>query len=230
MIINGQLNEKQFKEMQEALKGLELPPKKKQRFLWRMAKYGVIAAAKRNVKNQQSPDGTAWPARQSKYKKKMLRNMPKLLHIKELPEKEAVKIYLQGGKYRNGKKSIPAGVVGYSQQNGMTARIQRKQAEKDNKTKSTDLTKKATIKQAKKLRELGYQIKQGKRLKKPTVKYITENMLYIYAGKKIKQLSGKVPKTSWTIEVPARVFLGMSDSDFQKALARQLQAIGYGDS
>lgn len=230
MIINGQLNEKQFKEMQDALKGLELPPKKKQRFLWRMAKYGVIAAAKRNVKNQQSPDGTAWPARQSKYKKKMLRNMPKLLHIKELPEKEAVKIYLQGGKYRNGKKSIPAGVVGYSQQNGMTARIQRKQVEKDNKTKSTDLTKKATIKQAKKLRELGYQIKQGKRLKKPTIKYITENMLYIYAGKKIKQLSGKVPKTSWTIEVPSRVFLGMSDSDFQKALARQLQAIGYGDS
>lgn len=228
MIIKGQLSKDQFAEMQKALKGLELPEKKKQRFLWRMAKYGVIAAAKRNVKNQQSPDGTSWKARQSKYKKKMLRNMPKLLHIKEMPEKEAVKIYLQGGNYRNGKKTVPAAVVGYAQQHGMTARIQRKQVEKDNETKPNDLTKKATIRQAKKLRELGYQIKQGKRLKKPTVKYITENVLYIYAGKKIKQLSGKQSKSSWTIEVPSRVFLGMSDSDFKKALARQLQGIGFG--
>jgi hypothetical protein len=35
-------------------------------------------------------------------------------------------------------------------------------------------------------------------------------------------------KTSWTIDLPSRAFLGMGDEDFNKALARQLQAIGFG--
>lgn len=225
MIINGQLNKNQFSDMQKALKGLELPPKKRQRFLWRMAKYGVIAAAKRNVKNQQSPDGQNWQARKSPWRKKMLRNMPKLLHIKEMPQTESVRIYLQGGKYRNGAKNVPAGVVGYAQQHGMNVTISRKQVQSQ---QNSDPNRLATKKQAKKLRDLGYQVKTGKRLKKPTVKQITETMSFNQAGLLIKKLSGKTAKASWTIDVPARVFLGMSDSDFKKALARQLQGIGFG--
>ncbi len=31
---------------------MELPPQKRQRLIWRLAKYGVIAAAKRHVRNQ----------------------------------------------------------------------------------------------------------------------------------------------------------------------------------
>ncbi|BBU94772.1 hypothetical protein [Providencia rettgeri] len=225
MIINGQLNKNQFSDMQKALKGLELPPKKRQRFLWRMAKYGVIAAAKRNVKNQQSPDGQNWQARKSPWRKKMLRNMPKLLHIKEMPQTESVRIYLQGGKYRNGAKNVPAGVIGYAQQHGMNITISRKQVQSQ---QNSDPNRLATKKQAKKLRDLGYQVKTGKRLKKPTVKQITETMSFNQAGLLIKKLSGKTAKASWTIDVPARVFLGMSDSDFKKALARQLQGIGFG--
>ena len=223
MIIKGQLSKDQFTEMQKALKGLELSEKKKQRFLWRMAKYGVIAAAKRNVKNQQSPDGTSWKARQSKYKKKMLRNMPKLLHIREMPEKEAIRIYLQGGNYHSGGKKLSAGVVGLTQQNGMKATIRKRDVQSK---KSSD--KPATKKQAKKLRDLGYQIKSGKRWKRPTVKHICENMDLGQAGLIIRTLSDKPPKNSWVIEVPARVFLGMSEGDFKKALARQLQGIGFG--
>ncbi|EUD09673.1 hypothetical protein PO864_00560 [Providencia alcalifaciens] len=225
MIISGRLNKNQLADMQTALKGLELPPKKRQRFLWRMAKYGVIAAAKRNVKNQQSPDGRAWKARQSHYKKKMLRNMPKLLHIREMPQIEAVRIYLQGGKYRNGAKNVPAGVVGYAQQHGMNATVSRKQVQSQ---QSRDPARLATRKQARKLRDLGYQVKTGKRLKKPTIKQITETMSFNQAGLLIKKLRGKTAKASWTIDIPARVFLGMSDSDFKKALARQLQGIEFG--
>lgn len=223
MIIKGQLNEKQFKEMQEALKDKELTPQKRQKFLVRMAKHGVIAAAKRNVKNQQSPDGSKWKSRQSNYKKKMLRNMPKLLHIKEMPETDSVRIYLQGGNYHSGGKKLSAGVVGLTQQNGMKATIRKRDVQSK---KSSD--KPATKKQAKKLRDLGYQIKSGKRWKRPTVKHICENMDLGQAGLIIRTLSDKPPKNSWVIEVPARVFLGMSDGDYQKALARQLQAIGYG--
>ncbi|MBD1229317.1 hypothetical protein [Xenorhabdus griffiniae] len=228
MIVNGQLNQSQLKELKKAVNSLEMPPKKRQRLLWRIAKYGVIQAAKRNVRNQRSPDGESWPARKTPWRKKMLRNMPKLLHIREMPEISAVRLYLQGGHYRNGNSPVPAGLVGGAQQNGMRTRRNRKTASEDNKAKTVDLTRKATIKQAKKLRDLGYQVKKGKRLRKPTIKEITENMLFIKAGEKIRKLSGKAAKSSWTIDVPARAFLGLNDDEFNKALVRQLQAINYG--
>jgi hypothetical protein len=53
-------------------------------------------------------------------------------------------------------------------------------------------------------------------------------MAYDQAGLLIRKLSGKAVKNSWQIDLPARVFLGMSDDEFNKALARQLQAIGFG--
>lgn len=223
MIAGGELNKKQLAELRKTLADMELPPRKRQRLLWRMAKYGVIAAAKRNVRNQAAPDGTAWPGRKTKRKGKMLRNMPKLLHIREMPEMQAVRIYLQGGGYRNGEKPVPAGTVGYAQQNGMHVRVNR--ASQSQKGQPGKL---ATAAQAKKLRALGYQVRRGKRWKKPTLGEITASMPYDQAGLLIRKLSGKTVKTSWTIDLPARVFLGMSDDEFNKALARQLQAIGYG--
>jgi hypothetical protein len=57
VIAGGELNKRQLAELKKALASMELPPKKRQRLLWRMAKYGVIAAAKRNVRNQETPDG-----------------------------------------------------------------------------------------------------------------------------------------------------------------------------
>ncbi|EEP92546.1 hypothetical protein ykris0001_4840 [Yersinia kristensenii ATCC 33638] len=200
-----------------------MPPQKRQRLLWRLAKYGVIVAAKRNVRNQQSPDGTPWQGRQTNQRGKMLRNMPKLLHIREMPEISAVRLYLQGGGYRNGEKPVPAGVVGYGQQNGMHVTINRSAV-----AKSVPPERPATIKQAKKLRALGYRVKKGKRWRKPPYKEIIENMRSAQAGLLIKKLSGKAAKSAWTVDVPAREFLGMSDDDFNKALARQLQAIGFG--
>ncbi|SFN70393.1 hypothetical protein [Xenorhabdus japonica] len=222
-MIHGQLNSNQLKELQDALSNLELPEKKRQRLLWRIAKYGLIDAAKRNVRNQRSPEGESWPVRKSSYRKKMLRNMPKLLHIREMPDIDAVRVYLQGGHYRNGNQPVPAGVVGYAQQQGMRFQVSRQQVKK-----TVDRERMATIKQAKKLRDLGYQVKKGKRWRKPPVKEMTANMTFIQAGTLIRELSGETAKSAWTVDVPARAFLGMNDDEFSKALARQLQGIGYG--
>ncbi|EBX6381552.1 hypothetical protein DST15_25895, partial [Salmonella enterica subsp. enterica serovar Newport] len=74
-------------------------PARRRRLLWRMAKYGVEAAAKRNVRNQQSPEGDKWQGRQTRRKGKMLRNMPKLIRIREMPETDSVRLYLAGGHY-----------------------------------------------------------------------------------------------------------------------------------
>lgn len=227
MSIQGQLNAEQLKALRAKLKDLELPQKKRQRLLWRIAKYGVIVASKRNIRKQSNPDGEAWQGRHGNYRKKMLRNMPKMMHIREMPEKEMVRIYLSGGNYRNGNKQVDAGVVGYSQQNGMTAKISRKSAQDSNISQGAK-DKKATPKQAKKLRALGYKVKKGKRWKKPALKEITENMLFFQAGALIRKLSGKSPQSSWEVDIPSRVFLGISDEDFIKSLERQLQGIGYG--
>ncbi|EPM3661641.1 hypothetical protein ACTLKO_001134 [Enterobacter ludwigii] len=223
MIAGGELNKRQLAELKKALASMELPPKKRQRLLWRMAKYGVIAAARRNVRNQETPDGEGWAGRKTKRKGKMLRNMPKLLHIREMPEIQAVRIYLQGGGYRNGETPVPAGTVGYSQQNGMRVRVSR-----TSQPGKAQPGKMATAAQGKKLRALGYRVRRGKRWKKPTIREITNEMPYAQAGLLIRKLSGKAVKTSWTIDLPSRVFLGMGDEDFNKALARQLQAIGFG--
>ena len=224
MIAHGELNKAQFKTLRDELAKLDLPPKKRQRFLWRMAKYGVMAAAKRNVRNQQSPDGQKWAGRKTKRKGKMLRNMPKLLHIREMPQLQAVRLYLSGGGYRNGAKPVPAGVIGYSQQNGMSVTINRRQVAKN----QAQGNQPAPVKQAKRLRKLGYKVRHGKRWKKLGYKEIAALLTKAKAGAIIRSMEGKPAKTSWTVDVPARQFIGMSDDDFYKALARQLQAIGFG--
>lgn len=223
MFVGGELNKKQLATLRQSLASMDLPPKKRQRLIWRLAKYGLIAAAKRNVRNQQSPDGQPWAARKTRRKGKMLRNLPKLLHIREMPEIQAVRVYLQGGGYRNGETPVPAGTVGFAQQNGMSVRVSRK-----GKAGSIPAGKMATAAQAKKLRALGYRVKKGTRWKKPTYRELMDTMPYSQAGLLIRKLSGKAVKTSWTVDLPAREFLGMSDDDFNKALARQLQAIGFG--
>lgn len=223
MIFGAEINAAQLREMRQEIAKLELPQKKRQRLIWRMAKYGVIPAAKRNVRNQQSPEGTPWEGRKTRRRGKMLRNLPGLLHIKEMPEIEAVRLYLQGGGYRNGENPVPAGVIGYAQQEGMKATVRARNA-----SKPVPPGKMATLAQAKKLRKLGYRVKRGKRWRKPPFKEITATMSYAQAGLLIRKLSDKAAKSVWTIDLPSRPFVGMSSEDFNKALARQLQGIGYG--
>ncbi|WP_336819389.1 hypothetical protein [Cedecea sp. MMO-103] len=222
-MIQGELNKAQFRQLQEALASLELPPAKRRRLLWRMAKYGVEAAAKRNIRNQQSPEGVKWKGRQTKRKGKMLRNMPKLIHIREMPETESVRLYLSGGNYRNAKGKLPAGVVGYVQQNGMSVTVNRKQM-----AGKAQGDKPASLRQVKRLRKAGYKVRKGKRWRKPGYAEMQEKMTARQAGLLIRLLEDKPVKTSWQIDLPAREFLGIGQDDFNKALARQLQAIGFG--
>ncbi|WP_413535871.1 hypothetical protein [Rahnella inusitata] len=224
MIIRGALDREQLKALRKKLAAMELPPAKRKKLMWRLAKYGLIPAAKRNVRNQQSPDGQAWQGRQTKRKGKMLRNMPKLLHIREMPEIDGVRIYLSGGGYRNGKKTVAAGTVGYAQQNGMNVTISRRQVERKGRAESLP----ASQRQAKRLRALGYKVKKGKRWRKPPFKEIQEGLTMAKAGLLIRTLSGKAAKASWSVDVPSRPFLGITEDDFNKALARQLQGIGFG--
>ncbi|SFC49629.1 hypothetical protein [Pragia fontium] len=220
-MIRGELSRAQLRTLQDEIKRHELPQKKRQRLLWRIAKYGLIVAAKRHQKQQKNPDGTAWKARR-RGKKPMLKNLPKLIKIKELPATESIRLYLSGGNYHNGGKGVAAGVVGYAHHNGMKATI------KAGQIKNKPAADKATKRQAKKLRALNYQIRINGKYKKAPSSYITNNISQAQAGLLIRILKNKPIKKTWNIELPARVFMGVNDDELMQMIARQLQGMNYG--
>ncbi|RMN21527.1 hypothetical protein ALQ63_03988 [Serratia plymuthica] len=222
-IVNGELNKTQLRALKQALKENEMPRAKRQRLLWRIAKRGIIPASKRNARNQMAPDGSAWAPRK-RGRRKMLRQLPKLLKVREIPEIEAVRIYLQGGNYRSGTRRMPAGTIGAIHQDGaqMTVRATSYQGQPSQEGKP------ATRRQAKRLRDLGYKVWWNGKYVKPAVSYITAELSMKKAGLLIKKLGKKTSKKAWSIDLPARAFLGVSDDEFNVILARQLQGIGFG--
>lgn len=222
-LVNGELNKSQLLAVKKALKEADFPRAKRQRLLYRIAKKGIIPASKRNVRNQTTPDGVAWPPRK-RGNRKMLVNLPKLLKVRELPSIEAVRIYLQGGNYKSGTKRMPAGTIGAIHQEGAQITVRASTLKQRNNQEG----RMATRRQAKKLRDLGFTVPWNGRRVKPAVSFITAEMPMKQAGYLIKKLSRKANKQVWTIDLPAREFLGVSDADFNQILARQLQGIGFG--
>lgn len=215
--IDGGLDRRQLSELKRELAKRDLPPRKRQRLLWRIAKNGIITAAKRNQRQQQSPDGTPWPKRK-RGKQKMLRGLPRLLAVRELPEREAVVIYLRG----KGGKSLSAGVLGGIHAQGATTTVSAASLP------TPEQTGQATRKQASALRKLGYKRREGGRWVKASASWIVQNLSRAQAGLIIRKLSGETSKSTWKIVLPARAFLGVSDAEFNKIMARQLQAIDFG--
>ncbi|WP_019213329.1 hypothetical protein [Yersinia massiliensis] len=222
MIVRGELDKRQLQQLRESLKAADLPPKKRQRLLWRIAKLGIITAAKRHQRNQTDADGKPWPARK-RGKGKMLRQLPKLLHVREMPEQEAVRIYFKGGNYKNGNKPVSAGLIAGVHQDGASFSMSADRAPRPDQR-----NKPALPRQAKKLRALGFKMLKNGKYVKATSAHILNTMSMAQAGLMIKKLRGKPAKKSWPIEIPSRVFLDVSDTEFNNIMTRQLQAIGFG--
>ena len=92
-----------------------------------------------------------------------------------------------------------------------------------------DYKQPASRKQAKELLSSGFRLYAGKtrsnrvKTKKPSIKWITENLSMGYAGYMVRALSGKQGKTSWIINTPARPFLGVTPEDGTAILAQELK-------
>ncbi len=84
---------------------------------------------------------------------------------------------------------------------------------------------KATRNQALRLLALGYKIRQGKRWKRPTIKQIISDMSMGQAGYLIKILKGSPTVKSWTIPVPARPFLGVTQDEQKQLLILAMKTI-----
>ena len=229
------ISEAQLRQVRRAIKEAELSPAKARRLLVRIAKYGLMPAAKRNVKAQKTPDGAPWAPRKrpdkatGKYKKKLLLGLPKLLAIKADSDGKSVRLYFRKGEYHTGSH---AGAVAWVQQHGATIRGRASLSRNSEAMR----TKPATRRQAERLISLGFRApigavskKTGRRnRRKPSVKWVMENMNMAQAGLVISILKGEQKKTTWEIRLPARAFLGASDAEFASMLESQLRSLSYG--
>lgn len=108
-MINGELNQEQFRQLQEALKSwiCLLPDVAGCCGVWRNTAWKPQQSAMCATSSHRR--GISGRGRQTRRKGKMLRNMPKLIRIREMPETDSVRLYLAGGHYRNAKEiCLPA--------------------------------------------------------------------------------------------------------------------------
>ncbi|HFS3093145.1 TPA: hypothetical protein ACHYLR_003973 [Escherichia coli] len=227
-MISGQLNPQQLAEAQAMLQSLDLPPKKRRRLLWRIARHGIIAAARRHQRDQTAPDGTAWAPRK-RGKGKMFRKLPRLLAVREMPGQDAVKVYFRNGNHTTGRSRISAGAVGWVHHNGAEIRVSADSFSGQDQNGQT-----ATRRQAKRLRELGFKVRQKGRWRKASMKYLL-TLSRAQAGLLITIMEDQIiagphqqKARTWTITLPSRVFLGVTNEEFSHILARQMNAMGYG--
>lgn len=218
MQVDFTLNTRQWESLKRELRAAELPPAKRRRLLYRILKLGVMVAARRHQKRQENAEGVKWPGRADGRKEKMLRELVKMMAISELPAKESARIYLKG------QKKISPGVIGQIQQVGFNTQMTAEKAAKASRKNGDS----ATLHQATRLLKLGYTAFPVSAPRKPSVSDIMDSMSKQKAGTIIRSMEGRAAKTTWTINLPGREFLAVSDDEFNNILVRQLQAINFG--
>lgn len=110
---------------------------------------------------------------------------------------------------------------GIAEESGLAKR--KRQAKRDKEPSKDD---NATREQAKTLRDFGFRLQpQGrqKRGKKPTLKWIRENMTLGEAAKTIQELENKTPARDWKVGRPERQLIGISPKRMAMMIKRELK-------
>ncbi|UVK90189.1 virion morphogenesis protein [Pseudomonas sp. B21-051] len=206
--------------VREQLALLALPPQLRRRLLNQVTKR-VRTMSRKRQRAQQNLDGSAFAPRQGdgKGKKKMEAGLAKLMVVTRLTADEA----------ELGWKNALTRWVAAQQHNGVSERRTAAQMRRWNKT-PPGLA--ATEKQAKRLRRLGFRVRQAgkKSLTRPSVAWIQEHVNYAKAGLLIRILDDQRSESSgaqsWEITLPKRQFIGVnSDRDTNLLINQVLQQI-----
>ena len=195
---------------------LELPPQLRRRLLNNVTKR-VRSMSRKRVREQQNLDGTPFTERKgsAKGKKKMEAGLAKLLQVTRVSSNEA----------ELGWKNALTRWVASQQHNGVSERRTAAQMKRWNTVPAGVA---ATEKQAKRLRRLGFKVRQeGKKsLSRPSVAWIQEHMNYAKAGLLIRILDDEKTESSgaqsWDITLPKRQFLGVSSGNETSELVNQV--------
>lgn len=208
--VRGQLG------VREQLALLSLPPKLRRRLLNQVTKR-VRTMSRKRVRDQQNLDGSPFAPRKGdgKGKKKMEAGLAKLMVVTRLSADEA----------ELGWKNALTRWVATQQHNGVSERRTAAQMRRWNKT-APGLA--ATDKQAKRLRRLGFRVRQAgkKTLSRPSVAWIQEHVNYAQAGLLIRILDDERNESSgaqsWEITLPKRQFIGANTQRDTSLLINQV--------
>lgn len=188
--------------VEEQLALLNLTPQLRRRLLNNVTKR-VRSQSRQRIREQKNLDGSPFAPRKGdgKGKKKMESGLGKLLQVTRVSADEA----------ELGWKNALTRWVATQQHNGVSERRTAAQMRAWNKV-PPGLA--ATEKQAKRLRRLGFKVRQAgkKALSRPSVAWIQAHVNYAKAGLLIRILDDQQgPSTgaqSWEITLPKRQFLG----------------------
>jgi len=215
-----ELDARGYLGVREQLALLSLPPQLRRRLLNNVTKR-VRTMSRKRVRDQQNLDGSPFEARKgsAKGKKKMEAGLAKLMVVTRVSADEA----------ELGWKNTLTRWVAAQQHHGVSERRTAAQMRRWNKT-PPGLA--ATDKQAKRLRRLGFRVRQAgkKTLTRPSVAWIQEHVNYAKAGLLIRILDDERSEStgaqSWEITLPKRQFIGVNtDRDTSLLVNQVLQQI-----
>lgn len=213
MELTLEVDELALENIQRRLELLALPKGKRKRVLKRTGQE-VRKRSRQNIRQQKTVDGQPMAGRKAG-KGKMFRKIGRTLTTKTYSNSVTV-----------GWKNRLIGMTAYKHHHGVPERFTAKKLEKLHG--QPDYGAPATKRQAKALITAGYRVYVGKKkgkvkTKKPSIRWITENMTQGRAGLMIRELTGDVAKSSWEVKVPARPFLGVSEKEALDILATEIQ-------
>ena len=191
----GQLSAK------KRLQLLQLPPAKRRQLLGGMGRE-VKRACIRRIRAQQDVNGKPWEPRKRGPGRKLLRHMNR--KMRHTVNADFFELHFQGA----------ASKIAAEQQYGMTQTLTAQAVAKEQGHRP-HYDDPATKQQAKALREAGYKIRVAgtKRWRKPSLKWITQNQKQKQAGLVLKILRDDTSKKSWTVTLPARPFVGVTEHE-----------------
>nr|WP_218115451.1 phage virion morphogenesis protein [Pseudomonas putida] len=202
--------------VREQLALLQLEPRLRRRLLNNVSKR-VRAMSRQRIRSQQNLDGSPFAARKNPEpgQKKMESGLGKLIQVTSLTPDQAVL----------GWKNSLTSWVAAQQHNGTAERRTAQQMRRWNKVSEGSM---ATDRQAKRLRRLGFKVRQEgkKRLSRPSVSWILEHVSYMQAGVLIRVLDETRGEStgadSWEIQLPKRQFLGANTTRDTSLLVNQV--------
>jgi len=211
-----ELDARGYLGVREQLALLSLPPQLRRRLLNNVTKR-VRTMSRKRVRDQQNLDGSPFEARKgaAKGKKKMEAGLAKLMVVTRVSADEA----------ELGWKNALTRWVAAQQHHGVSERRTAAQMRRWNKT-PPGLA--ATDKQAKRLRRLGFRVRQAgkKTLTRPSVAWIQEHVNYAKAGLLIRILDDERSEStgaqSWEITLPKRQFIGVNTERDTSLLVNQV--------
>jgi phage virion morphogenesis protein len=197
-------------DAQQTLDLLAMKAGKRRRLLNNVSKR-VRTQNRKRIRAQRNVDGSAYAGRKNGGNRKMLSGLGKTMQVISLSADEAV----LGWSSR-----LVAGIAAehqYGRTETMSAARMRRLG------KTPDYNGPASKQQARALLKAGYQIRNGKRWKRPSQGWIQENLTNGRAGLILAKLEGGRKKQRWQIELPARQVLGADAEDVREITRTVLQ-------